>query len=312
MVFALQFFLPVALLIGIARFPPAGLLNFWIQVIATAFVLFAVALAGLWLALPWWLSNVYPIVFGVCTVLGGQRSPWTRGGPTGPLAWIHAVVFVAVGAFAASVIVSSLAARFAPEGEPAELAFPLGPGTYLVANGGSNLIVNSNQRMLQESDPRLARYRGIAHGVDLVSLDGFGLTANGLAPADPKEHHIFGREVKAPCEGEVIHAEDRHADRPVGDPDRDSFAGNHAIIRCGRFEVVLARFTPGSLLVKTGDAVKTGTVIAKVGNSGASDAPHLHIHAQRTGSTLSPMSGEPVPIRFAGRYLVRNDRFAVP
>ena len=309
MIFALQLALPVALLVGIARFPPDGKLNFWIQVVATAFVLFAVALAGLWLALPWWLANVYPIVFGVCTVLGGKRSPWTRGGPTGPLAWVHAVVFVAMGAFAASVLVSALAGRFAPEGEPAELAFPLGPGTYLVANGGSDLVVNSHQRMLQESDPRLARYRGTAHGVDFVRLDGFGLTANGLAPADPKEHHIFGREVKAPCEGEVVFAEDGHRDMPVGENDRDSLAGNHAIIRCGRFEVVLAHFTPGSLLVKTGDAVKTGSAIAKVGNSGASDAPHLHVHAQKPGSPLAPMGGEPVAIRFEGRYLVRSDRF---
>ncbi len=36
--------------------------------------------------------------------------------------------------------------------------------------------------------------------------------------------------------------------------------------------------------------------------------PHLHIHAQRPGSTIAPLSGEPVPTRFGGRYLVRNDR----
>jgi hypothetical protein len=29
---------------------------------------------------------------------------------------------------------------------------------------------------------------------------------------------------------------------------------------------------------------------------------------QRPGSTIAPLSGEPVPIRLGGRYLVRNDR----
>lgn len=312
MVILLQLVLPVLLLAWLTRFPPDGKLGFWIQVVATALVLFAVALAGLWLALPWWLANVYPIVFGVCTVLGGKRSPWTPGLPTGVAGWIHATVFTALGAFAASVIAGALAGRLAPAGESVDLAFPLGPGTYLVANGGSDLVVNSNQRMLSTADPRFARYRGTALGVDLVALDAFGLTANGFAPADPKAHHIFGREVFAPCDGEVILAEDGHRDRPVGEADRDSFAGNHVTIRCGRFEAVLAHFTPGSLVVKTGDAVRTGAPIAKVGNSGASDAPHLHIHAQRTGSALSAMSGEPVPMRFGGRFLVRNDRYSVP
>ena len=36
--------------------------------------------------------------------------------------------------------------------------------------------------------------------------------------------------------------------------------------------------------------------------------PHLHVHARRPGSTTAPLSGEPVPIRLGGRYLVRNDR----
>jgi len=312
MVIALQLVLPVLLLAWIARFPPAGKLGFWIQVVATALVLLAVALAGLWLALPWWLANVYPIVFGVCTVLGGKRSPWTPGLPGGARGWIHATAFTALGAFAASGVAGALLGRLAPDGESVDLAFPLGPGTYLVANGGTDLVVNSNRRMLSDADPRFARYRGVALGVDLVALDAFGLTANGFAPSDAKAHHVFGREARAPCDGEVILAEDGHRDMPVGETDRDSFAGNHVIIRCGRFEVVLAHFTPGSLLVKTGDTVRTGAAIAKVGNSGASDAPHLHIHAQRTGSALSPMSGEPVPMRFDGRFLVRNDRHSVP
>lgn len=35
--------------------------------------------------------------------------------------------------------------------------------------------------------------------------------------------------------------------------------------------------------------------------------PHLHIHAQLPGTLERPISGVPVPIRFQGRCLVRND-----
>ena len=51
-----------------------------------------------------------------------------------------------------------------------------------------------------------------------------------------------------------------------------------------------------------------GDVLGLVGNSGNTGEPHLHVHAQRPGSAIARLSGEPVPIRLGGRYLVRNDR----
>ncbi len=39
-----------------------------------------------------------------------------------------------------------------------------------------------------------------------------------------------------------------------------------------------AHFQPGSIRVKEGDQVKRGDVLALVGNSGNSLAPHLHFH----------------------------------
>ncbi|MCU0571003.1 MAG: M23 family metallopeptidase [Oculatellaceae cyanobacterium Prado106] len=58
--------------------------------------------------------------------------------------------------------------------------------------------------------------------------------------------------------------------------------------------------------------VKVGDRIAEVGNSGASDEPHLHIHAQRPGASAAPFSGDPLPIRLNGRYLIRGDRVTIP
>jgi murein DD-endopeptidase MepM/ murein hydrolase activator NlpD len=45
--------------------------------------------------------------------------------------------------------------------------------------------------------------------------------------------------------------------------------------------------------------VKEGQRIGRVGNSGNTSEPHLHIHAERDGAG--------VPLRFDGRFPVRND-----
>jgi hypothetical protein len=50
----------------------------------------------------------------------------------------------------------------------------------------------------------------------------------------------------------------------------------------------------------------------KVGNSGNTGEPHLHIHAQRPGPPGAPWSGDPLPIRFDGRFLVRGERVQLP
>ncbi len=92
--------------------------------------------------------------------------------------------------------------------------------------------------------------------------------------------------------------------------DREHMAGNNILIRCGDADVLLGHFKQGSLRVRRGDAVTVGQALAAVGNSGNSGEPHLHIHAQQPGTDNAPLSGKPLPMRFDGRFLVRNDRFA--
>jgi murein DD-endopeptidase MepM/ murein hydrolase activator NlpD len=48
-----------------------------------------------------------------------------------------------------------------------------------------------------------------------------------------------------------------------------------------------AHLQPGSFKVRVGDRVKAGQVLAKLGNSGQSDAPHLHFQLVDANSILA-------------------------
>jgi len=61
----------------------------------------------------------------------------------------------------------------------------------------------------------------------------------------------------------------------------------------------------GSVAVKRSERVGEGQPLGRMGNSGNTSEPHLHVHAVKTGSG-SVLEGEGVPIVFDGRFPVRN------
>ena len=69
--------------------------------------------------------------------------------------------------------------------------------------------------------------------------------------------------------------------------------------------VVLGHMHQGTIGLKPGDDVLTGQEIGRVGNSGWTERPHLHMQAMRSGDG-DWWHGEPMALRFGGHVLVRN------
>jgi len=102
--------------------------------------------------------------------------------------------------------------------------------------------------------------------------------------------------VRAIRDGIVGRVEMRYADAGCDDPALIRGGNEIIVVDPVGVEVVYGHLQKGSALVKEGDRVRAGQLIAGVGNSGKSVLPHLHIHAG--GVTLDGY--HTVALRFEG------------
>lgn len=304
--YVLQVIVPVVFVGWLAFVPPRSVVGFWIQALATGVGLMAISMNGIWAFPPWWMPYVFSVLLGAAVLASLIRQRNSTLWPQAFVGWLSLAAFIALSFYAANVASVAYAARQLPNGRVIDLASPLGPGIYLVANGGSGPSVNAHATLLDQTIARHRPYWGTSHGVDLIAINPWGFRADGIMPADPARYVIFGRAVIAPCAGEIVAAVDGLPDMQVPQVDHDHLAGNHVILRCSGVEILLGHFRKGTVRVGVGQKLGVGDAIADVGNSGNTSEPHLHINAQEPGT-----EGAPIPIRINGQYLVRNHRFEI-
>jgi murein DD-endopeptidase len=117
------------------------------------------------------------------------------------------------------------------------------------------------------------------------------------------DYYGYGAEVLAVANGNISDLKDGLPEN-TGSSERssrtitiDNAVGNYVIVDLGRGRFALyAHLQPGSLRVKVGDKVSAGQVLARLGNSGNSDEPHLHFQLMDSNS---PLGSEGIPCEFA-------------
>ena len=85
----------------------------------------------------------------------------------------------------------------------------------------------------------------------------------------------IGTELKSPVDGVVIESK------------RSGKSGNYVIVQDAQGHKYSVSHC-SDLLVKAGDKVNIGTVIAKSGNTGVSTGPHVHIAVKKGGEFVRP------------------------
>jgi Peptidase family M23 len=127
--------------------------------------------------------------------------------------------------------------------------------------------------------------------IDWERIDDEGRIFRG-DPKDPRSYRIYGDPVLAVTDAVVVAARNDLPDQvpgklpdglPIGEAD-----GNFAILDIGGGAYALyAHMQPGSVRVSAGDRVRRGDHIGNVGNSGNSQAPHLHFQLMNAPSGLA-------------------------
>jgi len=116
-----------------------------------------------------------------------------------------------------------------------------------------------------------------------------------------KDYGIYDVEVVAPANGKIVAVYDQEVDILPGSEDNKTMEGNYIYMQLeetGTY-LVIAHLKKDSILVQEGQDIKEGTPIARVGNSGSTSEPHIHIHHQRQNpATTNMFFSEGLPLYF--------------
>lgn len=281
--------LPAVFILTLWKTKFASKLQWFIDMLATTVIILWLFQAGNWSWLSYYLRYLLLLMLVAAIFISWRKSrslpfrakyhfsqKFTIG--------VHALLLIIFGAYNMLVLSS-----YTTDEQAIELEFPLHNGTYYVGQGGDHVQMNYHHA-----------YEPQKYALDILKLHPLGYRATGLTPKDLEKYEIYADELFSPCNGTVLEAVNDLPDLlpPATNPDQP--AGNHVALRCEGVDAViyLAHMQHGSLTVKAGDAVQVNQLMGRVGNSGNTSEPHLHIHAEK--------DGQGIPIKFDGSFLVRN------
>lgn len=172
---------------------------------------------------------------------------------------------------------------------------PLRGAGWVAVNGCCDAMTSHRGAIMAINGVALVPER---FAIDWIKIDAAGRPFTGEM-TDLKGYPGFGEPIHAVADGTVVNLYNDAAEQVPGEPKgitTESIGGNMIVVDIGGGNFAFyAHLQPGSLKVKLGDKVKTGQIIALLGNTGNSTAPHLHFHVM---DGPSPLVGNSLPYVF--------------
>lgn len=190
-----------------------------------------------------------------------------------------------------------------PHDQSIVLDFPLKDGRYYIVQGGEDITINHHYSIPAQK-----------YALDIVKINQFGFRAKKWIPKKLTDYYIFDSPLYSPMDGTIVEAVDLFNDLIPPETDPDHPGGNYIVIKSkdSNLLIVLAHLKSKSVLVSKGMQVSQGQELARVGNSGNTSEPHLHIHSllEKTGDSF--FNGQGIPMIFDDRFLSRNHVLVKP
>lgn len=191
--------------------------------------------------------------------------------------------------------------------KPVSVAPPLDGPNWL--NGDGCCGMSAHRMALNPINGKL--YAAERFAIDYVQLGNDFRVFSGAA-TKTESYPYFGAQIHAAGDGKVVAVRDGLPEQtptkaPTGLP-LDEYGGNHVVQDLGDGNYAFyAHLQPGTITVKPGDELSTGQPFAELGNSGNSDAPHLHFHVM---DGPDPLMANGLP--FVIKTFSLNQRLASP
>jgi hypothetical protein len=175
---------------------------------------------------------------------------------------------------------------------------------WLAANGPSNKSIHRRAVIVLNGKPRSPE----RYAIDWIKLgeDGNSYTGDQYKNSS---YHAYDVPILGVADGKIVAVKDGlpenvpHTEKLAVAMTLANIAGNHIVEEIGGgLYAGYAHFIPGSITVKAGERVRRGRVLGRLGNSGNSSEPHLHLQVCDASSFLIC---EGVPMEFKRMSLTK-------
>lgn len=184
-----------------------------------------------------------------------------------------------------------------------DIQFSLKGGTFLVTDGGNSGISRlMNYHYWSAVHRNNYTNKSMLYATDIVKIVP---PYPSFLPPENTDYPIFDEPVYSPIDGTVVKVENSIVDNRPYSGNYPYNTGNTVVIRKDDLYFLLGHLKEGSVTAKVGDDVSAGQQIARAGNSGMSERPHVHIQLVKS-DTDNFWLGTGVGIRYGGRNLYKN------
>ena len=201
------------------------------------------------------------------------------------------------------LLLKIIIAIFRREKEALEIVFPFKQGKYLITDGGNSRISRlMNYHYFSPVHKKKKTNLSMLFATDIVKIKNSG---NNFLPPNNNDYPIFGEKVFSPISGLVVKVENSIRDNVPYSGNYPYNTGNTIVIRNGNNYLLLGHLKMDSIRVKPGDAINANDLIARAGNSGYSERPHIHMQLINS-NTENYWTGRGVSIEYKGKNLYKN------